>query len=274
MRQEYDFSSGERGKFFRQDAGTSLPGSGGKPDWIGTEGRIAEFIAREAKRTLSSYRAQPRRVVEDANSEQIAAHGGYAHRQLFELVQNSADALLDSPKGRSILIRLTDGFLYCADDGEPIDEDGIVGLMFSRMSSKRNTAAIGRFGLGFKSVLGVTDSPEFYSRSGAFRFDKACAGNQRSYRPSDRPTSIVRGEGSGRGAGGADELGDERRPFASWPRRRSARDSGFSAGVPSFRRSRPHDARARVCPRIRDRQGEFPDTGGIRWQRCQAPPFS
>ena len=105
----------------------------------------------------------------------LQPYGGYAHRQLFELVQNSADALLDSPKGRSILIRLTDGFLYCADDGEPIDEDGIVGLMFSRMSSKRNTAAIGRFGLGFKSVLGVTDSPEFYSRSGTFRFDKACA---------------------------------------------------------------------------------------------------
>ena len=175
MRQKYDFSSGERGRFFRKDAKTSLPASGEKPVWVGPGGRIAEFIVEEAERTLASYRAQPRRVAEDSNSEQNAAHGGYAHRQLFELVQNSADALLDSPKGKSILIRLTEGFLYCADDGNPIDESGIVGLMFSRMSSKRNTAAIGRFGLGFKSVLGVTDAPEFYSRSGAFRFDKTRA---------------------------------------------------------------------------------------------------
>ena len=47
--------------------------------------------------------------------------------------------------------------------------------MFSRRSTRRDTAAIGRFGLGFKSVLGVTDAPEFFSRSGSFRFDRARA---------------------------------------------------------------------------------------------------
>ena len=44
--------------------------------------------------------------------------------------------------------------------------------MFSHMSSKRGTTEIGRFGLGFKSVIGVTDCPEFFSRSGSFRFDR------------------------------------------------------------------------------------------------------
>ena len=44
--------------------------------------------------------------------------------------------------------------------------------MFDRMSSKRNSSAIGRFGRGFKSVLAVTDAPEFYSRSVSVRFDK------------------------------------------------------------------------------------------------------
>ena len=44
--------------------------------------------------------------------------------------------------------------------------------MLDRMSSKKNTAAIGRFGRGFKSVLRVSDAPEFYSRSGSFRFNK------------------------------------------------------------------------------------------------------
>lgn len=172
MKQEYDFSTGARGKFFHADAKLHLPASDEKPDWVGPEGQLGEFTVQVAKGTLESYRAQSYRVTEDANTEQFAAHGGYAHRQLYELIQNSADALLGAPSGQSILIRLTEHFLYCADDGTPIDQDGVVGLMFSRMSSKLNTTAIGRFGIGFKSVLGVTDAPEFYSRPVSFRFDK------------------------------------------------------------------------------------------------------
>ena len=44
--------------------------------------------------------------------------------------------------------------------------------MFSHLSPKRGTDEIGRFGLGFKSVLGVTEAPEFFGRSGSFRFDR------------------------------------------------------------------------------------------------------
>jgi len=172
VKQEYDFSAGERGRFFREGAKLRLPASDGRSGWAGPSGRIGRFITKEAQSSLNAYRQQPRLVSEHARSEQDTALGGYAHRQLFELVQNSADAVLESAKGRSILIRLTAGFLYCADNGTPIDEDGVAGLMFDRMSNKRNTAAIGRFGRGFKSVLRVTDAPEFYSRTGSFRFDK------------------------------------------------------------------------------------------------------
>ena len=175
MKTEYDFSKGEHGRFYHGDAKLSFPASDEKSNWTGPTGRIGKFIVEETKKTLNSYREQPRHTTEQANDEYGTAHGGYARRQLFELVQNSADALLDAPIGKSILIRLTEGFLYCADDGNPIDEPGVVGLMFARMSNKRNTSAIGRFGLGFKSVLAVTDAPEFYSRPGSFRFDKTRA---------------------------------------------------------------------------------------------------
>ena len=175
MKTEYDFSKGERGRFYREGAKLSLPIPEGEAHWIGPTGQIAGFVAAESKKTLESYRAQPHLITEHANLERDTAHGGYAHRQLFELIQNSADALLDAPNGSSILIRLTARFLYCADDGNPIDKGGIEGLMFSHMSSKRNTNLIGRFGLGFKSVLGVTDAPEFYSRSGSFHFEKTRA---------------------------------------------------------------------------------------------------
>ena len=175
MKLEYDFSTAERGRFVLKSDTLNLPASDDRPDWVGPTGKIGKFIVQVANQTVESYRAQPRRIVEDANLEHDTAHGGYAHRQLFELVQNSADALLDARHGKSILIRLTDEFLYCADDGSPVNERGVEALMFSRMSSKGGTAAIGRYGLGFKSVLAVTDSPEFYSRPGSFRFNKAHA---------------------------------------------------------------------------------------------------
>ena len=143
-------------------------------DWEGVDGPIGTYIAEESHKTLEAYRNQPNLVAEHANHEEDTARGGYAHRQLFELVQNGADALSAS-KGSRIYIRLTPTNLYCADEGESINTDGVKALMFSHLSPKRGTAEIGRFGLGFKSVLGVTDQPEFFSRSGSFRFDRAKA---------------------------------------------------------------------------------------------------
>ena len=140
-------------------------------DWSGSDGTIGAYILAESERTLEAYRSQPNLVLEHANHEEDTARGGYATRQLFELIQNGADALSASAGGQ-IWLRLTPTHLYCADEGQPIDQDGVRALMFSHLSPKRGTSEIGRFGLGFKSVLGVTDRPEFFSRSGSFRFDK------------------------------------------------------------------------------------------------------
>ena len=158
-----------------------MPGDG----WSGTDGELAAYISEQSRRTLDSYRAQPNLIAEHAAVEQDTAHGGYQHRQLFELVQNSADALWggsdDQQAGGSgptpttgrVEVRLTKNYLYCADDGDPIHADGVKALMFSHLSPKRSTGQIGTFGLGFKAVLGVSDSPEFFSHSGSFRFDRA-----------------------------------------------------------------------------------------------------
>ena len=135
-------------------------------------GELHAYIAGESNKTLEAYRAQPNLVAEHSNHEEDTARGGYAGRQLFELVQNGADALSKVKHGGSIEICLTKSYLYCADDGETIDRDGVRALMFSHLSPKRGTAEIGRFGLGFKSVLGVTDVPEFFNRSGSFCFNR------------------------------------------------------------------------------------------------------
>ncbi len=149
-------------------------------EWAGPDGALGRYIAEESAGTLDAYAAQPHLVAEHVSIEQDIAAGGYQHRQLFELVQNGADALwpADSaevgngePERGRIEIRLTSTSLYCADNGDPIDREGVTSLMFSRLSPKRGTGQIGTFGLGFKSVLGVSDAPEFFSRSGSFRFD-------------------------------------------------------------------------------------------------------
>ena len=142
-----------------------------KSDWQPTDGDLGSYIQDRTRRTLNSYHQQPDLVEEHANLEHDTARGGYAHRQLFELIQNSADALADSTVGR-ISLKLTHTHLYCADNGQAMSQEGVRALMFSHLSPKRSTAEIGRFGMGFKAVLGVTDSPEFFSRSGSFRFDR------------------------------------------------------------------------------------------------------
>ena len=139
--------------------------------WAGPDGALGVYIREESKKSLESYKSQPNLVYEHVNQEEDTARGGYANRQLFELVQNSADALASSD-GEYIWIRLTQTHLYCADNGQPVDQNGARALLFSHLSSKRGTSEIGRFGLGFKSVLGVTDTPEFFSRTGSFRFNK------------------------------------------------------------------------------------------------------
>lgn len=142
-----------------------------KSSWALEESNLVQHITSSNEQTLAAYRARPILVYEHANIERATAQGGYGRRQLYELIQNGADALVGTRRGR-IHVLLTEEALYCANEGEPIDTDGVDAILSSHISRKRG-AEIGRFGLGFKSVLGVTDRPEFYSWSGSFRFDAA-----------------------------------------------------------------------------------------------------
>jgi len=144
--------------------------------WAGGESEVGAHVELQSKRCLDAYRANALLVQEHANIERATAQGGYGRRQIFELVQNAADALVAYPRGR-IYVLLTETALYCANEGEPIDLEGVDAILSSHVSMKRGTE-IGRFGLGFKSVLGVTNRPEFYSRSGSFGFDPDTAQGQ------------------------------------------------------------------------------------------------
>ncbi len=152
--------------------------------WSGPDSAIAATVAHQNKRLLQTYQADPKRLEEDANTERSIHDGAYAHRQLHELLQNAADAMR-SGQGRCEVL-LTDHTLYVANSGEPLTEQGVDTLMAAHLSSKRDEQ-IGRFGLGFKAVLAVTDTPKIYSRSGSLGFDRAWSRDQLSADIPGRP---------------------------------------------------------------------------------------
>ncbi|MFG2950456.1 DEAD/DEAH box helicase [Streptomyces adustus] len=126
-------------------------------------------IAELTQRALGTYAFNPDRVEEDANGERRIHQGGYGDRQLFELVQNAADELREHQGGK-IHVVLTEDHLYCANEGSAITPEGADTILRMGVSRKRG-GQIGRFGVGVKSVLSVTRTPQFFSTSGSFGFD-------------------------------------------------------------------------------------------------------
>ena len=136
---------------------------------------LANFVLEECDRRLRAYTAQPRDATEHFETENEVLSGGYAYRQLYELIQNAADAVTAAGDTRGrIHVRLTPDTLLAANSGAPLDEDGIVALLNARSSPKRGNQ-IGRFGIGFKSLLKLGGPIDLASRSIGLRFDpNAC----------------------------------------------------------------------------------------------------
>jgi superfamily II DNA or RNA helicase len=137
--------------------------------WGPPSGGLADLVKQQTEQCLNAYRAKPNLIEQDAGIEISNVEGGYGKKQLNELVQNAADALLGH--GGCIALVLSSGCLYAANEGSPLSDTGVETIMASHLSRKRDDE-IGRYGLGFKSVLGITDRPEIISRSVSIRFDR------------------------------------------------------------------------------------------------------
>ncbi|MBO2455899.1 hypothetical protein J4573_53110 [Actinomadura barringtoniae] len=114
-------------------------------------------------RVLRAWAASPARFREDANAEEDYALGGYRDRVVVELAQNAADAAPDG--GGRLRLTLRDGVLLAANTGAPLDAAGVEALSTLRASAKRGDDTAGRFGVGFASVVAVTDEPAIASRA-------------------------------------------------------------------------------------------------------------
>lgn len=162
----------------------------GPSRWIGADvelqgwergvSRLADVVAEQTDRCLEVYEKDPSRIEQDANNELRISSGGYNDRQLEELIQNAVDAARSG--GGRIEVLLTQRALYVANDGKPFDEAGLLSIMASDISTK-DQESVGKFGIGFKSVLAVSATPKVLSRSISFGFD------------SDWSEKMLRGEG-------------------------------------------------------------------------------
>lgn len=156
-----------------------------------SHGDVAQVILERSEACLRSYEANVALIEEHANIETSVREGGYGHRQLYELIQNGADELRNAPDGL-IHVVLTADTLYCANLGNPITPEGVETILASHLSKKRG-AEIGRFGLGFKSVLSVSDQPQFFSRTGSFGWSAGRSASRiRDRVPGEGPTPVLR----------------------------------------------------------------------------------
>ena len=92
---------------------------------------------------------------------------------IFELLQNAEDALARRhgwEGSRAVSFRLEERTLRVSHFGKPFDESNVRGICGIGEGTKDHTA-IGRFGIGFKSVYAVTERPEIHSGAEDFAIE-------------------------------------------------------------------------------------------------------
>ena len=132
------------------------------------------LLARIRDENLGVYRESPKRLREDVAQEAEIAHD-YRGRLVYELLQNADDAMLGQDDNEDrVVFWLTRTDLWVGNSGRPLDDADVEGLCGTGISSKTQSdspkrASIGHKGMGFKSVLEVTNRPAAYSVGHSFR---------------------------------------------------------------------------------------------------------
>lgn len=112
-------------------------------------------------------------------TESIASD--YRDRFLIELIQNAYDAQPIGTSDGEIQITLdrrrgANGTLFVANGGSPFSKKDVKALCDIGLSQKPLGEAIGNKGLGFRSVVQVTDTPVIYSQNPTKEADAAFSG--------------------------------------------------------------------------------------------------
>lgn len=132
------------------------------------------IVDRIVEQNLGVYRAAPSRLQEDVSQEAQVAND-YRGRLVYELLQNADDAMEGQATHRDrVAFLVTDDALWMANSGRALTDADVQGLCGLGASSKVDSAgskraSIGHKGLGFKSVLEITEAPAVFSQTHSFR---------------------------------------------------------------------------------------------------------
>lgn len=142
-------------------------------EWAGPQNDIAKRLLELNDERGRYFRKDPNAFRSASNTVANAAEGDYKDRQLFELVQNAVDAMgpeAATQKSGRVAVVLTPTALYCANEGRPFTFKGFEALCWPYVTGKGGEPTIGQFGLGFRSVAYISNSPEVVSRSCSIRY--------------------------------------------------------------------------------------------------------
>lgn len=128
---------------------------------------------------------------------------------IFELLQNAEDALARRTGwdgSRAVRFHLTDNGLRVSHYGQPFDDADVRGVCGIAESTKDLTA-IGRFGIGFKSVYAFTDRPEIHSGTEDFAIESFVWPVASELLPRDAEETVIALPLKSGDAEGHDEIG-------------------------------------------------------------------
>lgn len=91
---------------------------------------------------------------------------------ILELIQNAEDSGLDLTETGNYEIRVNRQRVKICHNGRPFNENDVKTISGIRSSKKPERGFLGYLGIGFKSVLKITDRPEIYSNGFQFKFDR------------------------------------------------------------------------------------------------------
>ena len=92
---------------------------------------------------------------------------------ILEMIQNAEDSGLGLNTEGEFEININEKRVKIIHNGKPFDEKDVNALCRIGSSKKPEQGTLGYLGIGFKSVLKVTDCPEIYSNGFQFKFDRS-----------------------------------------------------------------------------------------------------
>jgi hypothetical protein len=163
----------------------------------------SELLERICRQNLDVYRASPARLKEDVSQEAQVAND-YRGRLAYEILQNADDAMLGSgSESDRIWFVITDQELWVGNTGRPLTDADVEGLCGLGASTKTDAqgirrASIGHKGMGFKSVLEITERPAVFSTTHSFELREEHARDlvaslwKEEGRPAPRNVAVMR----------------------------------------------------------------------------------